>query len=271
MPIALADLPSVWPESPPPDADLRALLRAATRTMHALQAFSARLESTLWYNLGMIQDPDATPAEREQALDWLARRLERCWRIIDPRIRRELARRAEAQDAIRTQAKVDALKPAIWLALRSDIDEPHTMYFRPEGWLVDDEGHKLAIAPSALPTPFADRWSVSRIIKLAEAQLLDLSIEGYEDTRARLTSEDGSAEARLYRPDISDIEDSDADPAYVLLEREAAADEAAQYAALWRRATPAQRRLLTAWLALLDAGGSLADAARAVGVASPRL
>jgi hypothetical protein len=267
MPIALADLPSARLESTPPGADLRTRLHAATRTMRALQALFARLASTLWINIGMIQDLDATPAEREQALDWLARRLERRWRVVDPRVRRQLARRAEAQDATRTQAKVDALKPAIWLALRGDIDEPHTMYFRSEEWLVDEEGHKLAIAPSALPTPFSDRWAVSRIIKLAEAYLLDETLEGYEQTRARLTRMGEQPEARLHLDGVGDIQDSDADPLYILLEREAAADEAALYDALWRHATLAQRRLLTTWLDQLAVGGSLADAAYAVGIA----
>jgi hypothetical protein len=67
MPIALEGFPSAWPASLAPDADLRTRLRVAIRNMQALQALFARLESTLWFNLGIIQDQDDTSTEREQA------------------------------------------------------------------------------------------------------------------------------------------------------------------------------------------------------------
>ena len=219
MPIALANLPSAWPKPRTKDADLRARMDWAARRLRAWQDLFSQLASTTWFNIGLIEDPDATSAEQERALDTLARRLARLWKVADRRVRYELIRRAKAQGIRRTQAKVNALESAVWLTLRGDIDEPHTLYFRPEGRLVDEAAHKLIIVPSALPTPFADRWALSHIIKLAEAQLLDETIKGYEQTRTRRAQ--GQAEARLDSDGLGDIEDSDADPLYIFLEGEA--------------------------------------------------
>jgi hypothetical protein len=82
--------------------------------MRALEPFFEWLESTLWYEIGVIEDADSTSSEKEQAVEWLAWRLQRRWRVVDVDVRRELARRAEAQGTTRTRIKVDVLKTAVW-------------------------------------------------------------------------------------------------------------------------------------------------------------
>lgn len=267
MSINLLDVQRAEPQPPAPDADLFTCLRAATKIVDAAERFLAPLRPTIWFAIGMIQDPDATEAEKEEAVERVTCDLEPRWHVMDLRVWDELARRVSARGTRWKTVKRDALRSAVWLAFWDELNTPQTLRFHPEGWLVDEAGHKLAVAPGELPCVFADRWASSRARKLAEAQALDMTRDTYEQSRGRSAWSARSDVSPSSVPLASgDDVDRDADPAYLLLEREMAEDTAAQCAAVRRYATPAQRRLLTAWLAQLAEGGSLADAARDAGL-----
>lgn len=252
-----------------PTSDRLTRLRAAAWMLDDLRPFCAWLSSTIWFATGIIQgpDPEATAAEREDALERVAPHLARNW-CVREQVRSELIGWSCAHETTYAAVKVDALRSAIWLAFVGDVEAPHTLDFHPEGWFVDDAGHKLVVAPGTLPLPYADRWASSRAIKLAEALALDMSPERYEQFREQSRDERVRyGEPKSLQPGRDDdvSVDTDADPAYLLLEHESLA-AAAEYAAVARLATPAQRRLLTAWFIQQDVDGSLADAARAIGM-----
>lgn len=261
-------LQRLMPEPPAPDADWRTRLRAATRSLDELLGLFARWQSTVWWATGIIQglDPDATEAEQEEALERIARYLARRWRVADPRVRIELARRVREQGTSWSDVKRQSLHTAIWLTLRDDLNRPQALRFRPEGWLLDEAGHKLVQAPVKLPLLYFDRWFYSHARKLAEVQLLDLTQVAYEQAKAHSTRM--QTPTSLPADDGNDVvSDADADPLYLLLERESGENTATLYAKVWQYATPAQRRLLAEYRVQLDNGGSLAAAARATGMA----
>lgn len=112
--------------------------------------------------------------------------------------------------------------------------------------------------PDELPIPFLFRWAKARTIKTAQAILLDQSEAGHETSGAK----PGSLSRNNPRTPVETRDlDADADPLYAILERETATDDAVRYAAPWQLATPAERRLLVALLAQLEAGRSIADGA----------
>lgn len=248
-----------WPLPVAQDADLRTRLVAALHASEQAIAVIRTLQNTIMWSMLMVQDPDAPETEQLAALDRLAQYLARPrWEVRDQRIRAELQRRVDDAGASWMTVKREVLMPALWLVLRSDIRKPQTVCFTPEGWLVDDAGHKLSIVPDELPAPFSFRWAKSQTIKTAKAILLERSEAGHENSSAT----PGSLSLDVPRTSVETrAVDADADPLYEILERETAIDDAARYAALWQRATPAERRLLVALLAQLEAGRSMTDGA----------
>lgn len=249
-----------WPLPVARDADLRTRLAAALHSLEQGIAVVRSLQTSIMWSMWMVQDPDASETDQLAALDRLAQYLaRRRWVVHDQRVRTELRRRMNDAGASWMAVKSEILKTAWWLVLRGDSNEPQTVCFRHGGWLVDEAGHKLPIMPDELPFPITFRWAKNQAIKTAIAILLEKSEAGHETTGAQpgTCSLDDPHAVPLETCDL----DADADPLYVLLEREIASGDAARYALLWQYATPEQSRLLRALLAQLEAGGSMTDGA----------
>jgi hypothetical protein len=216
------------------------------------------LYTLLWCYQSWKQSPNA--AERAAAVEaageiatfvtWKVQGKERA------AINSALAERAILGNVSREQAKRDALTTAVALVL-GEADKPRHYMIGRGVWLKDANGQKASFAPGDIPLRMFDlfcRWLHSQAIRAAEAILLDrpypAGTEGEPlDELAPLIAD------RVPAPD-------DADPAYLIVERDQQAEDVARLAPVLDAATPRQRELLS----LLEEGNSLADAARVMGI-----
>lgn len=132
-----------WPLPVAQDADLRTRLLAALHALEQTIAVVRALQTTIIWSMWMVQDLDASETEQLAALDRLAQHLARArWEVHDWRVKAELQRRVDDTGTSWTTVKSKVLMTALWRVLRSDIKKPQMVRFTPEGWLVDDAGHK---------------------------------------------------------------------------------------------------------------------------------
>jgi hypothetical protein len=232
-----------------------------------------------------IQDSHTPGAEQMAAIQRLAAVLEGQWRLRDDQVRLALVRRAHTESRSVQAVKHSELMAAIPLVLRHDMEQPQFVKSGAEWWC--DNGRKVLVRPTELPMDYAFDWVDRRIMAVAEASILDMSLEEYQAYRNRRAAARKKPRSRGVQSDQSPFEplslhrferadmldrlaDDDADPLHMLIEREELQQEQATQAELWERlwayATPAQKRLLHAWLQQLQRGGTVREAAAALGI-----
>src|SRR5262249_30263042 len=125
----------------------------------------------------------ASDKEQLEAMERLADGLQDQWLIRERRIYVALLCRAHAEGKSVQVVKRDELLAAIPLVLCEDMTQPQFVKSGSEWWC--DNGRKAPVRPDDLPLFYAYGWADRRIIAVAEAAILEMSLEEYQAYRSR--------------------------------------------------------------------------------------